>query len=359
MKDRDQTPLASRTQFEAVLQFVQAAVQERTALHEVERGLFEQLLALGRTLLEQFLATQGPGDQGPALSVGDGPLLVRGEPETRPYRSIFGELEIRRYVYGRGPQAVAPLDAELNLPEWKYSYLLQEWGLGLSTQEAFAESSQWLGRILGQDLAVHSLERLSEKVASAVAPFRTAQPPPPASEEAELVVVTTDGKGVPMKRPAPTRSKKGHRRKKGEKAHKKKIACVGAVYSIDPFPRTVDQLLDEVQRKEGARHRPAPQHKQVGAELVDDKEAFFRFLAQQVAPRRGTPAKPLLFLSDGERRLWTLQAHYLPEAVGILDLWHALEYLWKGAQVFHPEGSPQAEAWVEHRLRLLLEGKVG
>ena len=50
---------------------------------------------------------------------------------------------------------------------------------------------------------------------------------------------------------------------------------------------------------------------------------------------------------------------YLPEAIPILDLWHVMEYLWKGAHVFHAEGSPQAEAWVGQRLRRLLEGQVG
>src|ERR1039458_9931110 len=44
--------------------------------------------------------------------------------------------------------------------------------------------------------------------------------------------------------------------------------------------------------------------------------------------------------------------------VGILDLWHALTYLWLAAKVFH--GAKLArEAFVTARLRMLLEGKVG
>jgi len=172
------------------------------------------------------------------------------------------------------------------------------------------------------------------------------------------VVVTTDCKGVPMKRPPGVKSKQGHRRQKGEKANQKKMACVGAVYTIEPFPRTSAQILEEVQRQEHAQDRPRPQHKRVWAELVDAKDGFFEFLAQQVQQRQGVPAEPVVFLSDGERALWTLKAKYLPAAVGIVDLWHVMEYLWKGAYVFHPEGSPHAEAWVGHRLQLLLEGKV-
>jgi hypothetical protein len=34
----------------------------------------------------------------------------------------------------------------------------------------------------------------------------------------------------------------------------------------------------------------------------------------------------------------------------VLDIVHVLEYLWRAAYAFHPEGSPEAEKWVEDRL---------
>ena len=62
---------------------------------------------------------------------------------------------------------------------------------------------------------------------------------PAVTEEGPLLVVTADGKGVPMRRPEPDDvPKPHHRRTKGEKANKKQMACVGAVYSIEPFVRT-------------------------------------------------------------------------------------------------------------------------
>ena len=48
------------------------------------------------------------------------------------------------------------------------------------------------------------------------------------------------------------------RRGKGEKANKKKMAAVGAVYTIDPFVRTADEVIDEVMRKKAAKRRPQP-----------------------------------------------------------------------------------------------------
>ena len=43
----------------------------------------------------------------------------------------------------------------------------------------------------------------------------------------------------------------------------------------------------------------------------------------------------------------------------VLDLIHVLEYLWTAAYVFHPEASPEAEAWVTERLLWLLCGDAG
>ena len=41
----------------------------------------------------------------------------------------------------------------------------------------------------------------------------------------------------------------------------------------------------------------------------------------------------------------------------IVDLMHVLEYLWKAAYAFHPEGSRDAELWVQQRLMWLLRGE--
>jgi len=107
MKDMDWTVVHARDQFEGLLDWVVQAAQEETAVHEVERSLFRSLLALGRTLLEHFLAEKGLGDCGRSLPLDDGLLLLRGEVSSRPYRSIFGEVTIERYLYGNSEKEAA------------------------------------------------------------------------------------------------------------------------------------------------------------------------------------------------------------------------------------------------------------
>ena len=190
MKDIDRTVVEASAQFEALLGYLNEAAAQPTALHEVEQDVFRALLALGRTLLIHFLQQKGVGDGGETLSLDTGESLRRGEITSRPYLSIFGEVDIERYVYGSKADPQAPLDAELNLPEWKYSYLLQEWGLNFTTKESFQEAGQTLDQILGLELAVGTLERLSRQVADEVAPFREALPAPPPGRKVSESVTT-------------------------------------------------------------------------------------------------------------------------------------------------------------------------
>ena len=47
---------------EALLAYVRTAATQGTAVHEVERGLWQRLLQLGRTALGHFFDLQGTGD---------------------------------------------------------------------------------------------------------------------------------------------------------------------------------------------------------------------------------------------------------------------------------------------------------
>ena len=151
------------------------------------------------------------------------------------------------------------------------------------------------------------------------------------------------------------------RRGKGEKANKKKMAAVGAVYTIEPFVRTADDVIEEVMRKKARERRPSPQNKRVRAELLVGKVALFLWLADEVIRRNPQGSKPVIFLSDGERALHDRQSEYLPgNTVCILDLFHVMERLWKVAWCFFDERTQKHEAhqWVEERLKRLLDGKV-
>ena len=369
--------------FWSLVEYLQHAADQQQPIDQVEEAIFRRLLVIGRWMLDAFLDFAGTGDVGPTLMVSresatdpDEELPRLERPHKRPYLSVFGEINIERTCYGRERVEAAPLDAQLHLPQRQYSYLLQRWLGAFVVDDAHAEAIRKLGTILGLEIAVKASEDLNREQASDVEVFQDRLPVPAPEDEGPLLVVTADCKGVPLVRKAvqeleapstpAARNRQGrssgcHRRGKGEKGNKKQMAAVGAVYTIEPFERTADDVIEEVMRKEARQRRPSPQHKRVRAELLVGKVALFLWLAQETIRRNPQGTKPVIFLSDGERALHDRQSEYLPEnTICILDLFHVLERLWKVAWCFFDERTQKRQAyqWVEERLRRLLEGKV-
>jgi hypothetical protein len=368
---QEQAFLKARSLLEALCELVAQAGEEEWRIDEVERATFTELLTIGRSLLQGFVNQAGDGDSGLTTVTAAGQTVQRlAELRPRRYLSIFGELDILRWVYARREgQKIerAPLDERLGLPAGEFSYVLEDWLQRLCVKESFDESVGALREFLGVAPSRRAAEQMNQRLAEHAEAFRLAQPTPPPEEEAEILVATADGKGVPMRRPVEERVRSGPRRGKGEKANKKQMSYVGAVYSIVAFPRTAEEVLDEVQRRERSVARPQPQHKTVWAEMTTvaegdactGRERLFIEMAIACHERDRKRRKPLVCLMDGEGGLWEMQREWLPRAIGILDLFHVLERLWAVAHCFHPEKSRAAEAFVTHRLRMLLEGRVG
>jgi hypothetical protein len=368
---QEQAFLKAHVQFQILLDFVARASAEQQRLDQTERGLLSGLLEVGRSLLTAFVAGAGDGDRGETTTAADGSVQRRlPEQHTRIYRSLFGTLSITRYVYGtREGQRIAcvPLDAQLGLPEGEFSYVLQDWLQRFAVKGSFAEAAQSLEELLGIKPSVRSIEDMNRTMADVAATFIDQRPTPPASEEGELVVLTADGKGVVMRRPAVEGPRQSPTPDAKAKTGKKQMACVGAFYTIDRFVRTPDQVIDELQRKQRAKDRPRPCHKHVWAEMTcvvegetyNGRVTLFDHLAEEWARRDPAERKTAICLFDGERALWDAWELFFENTIGILDIFHVLEYLWDAAHCFHPEQSRAAADFATDRLRMMLEGKVG
>jgi hypothetical protein len=240
-------------------------------------------------------------------------------------------------------------------------------------KESYQESRATLLEILGFAPSVNCLEDIVARAAEhAEVYFEQQEPVDPTTEE-EILVATSDCKGVPMRQVDAPRTKQGDdvprrkRLKKGEKNGQKRMACVGGVYSVAPFRRTAADVVNEILRQEKREQRPKPKHKrlrtvltrQVDNKEVNAKDVVFDWLAKELQQRDPQEHRTIVALMDGEAKLRDLQELKISRAIGILDIWHVTEYLWKLAYCFHPEGSDAAKAFVETYLRKLLEGKVG
>lgn len=364
-------------------QFIEGAARQATAAHVVEEELFRSLLALGRQLYARYLALQGTGDVGERFALPDGRSLRRLEKtHQRSLMTIFGEFSLDRAAYGtREGQAIeaVPLDARLQLPESKFSHLLQNWDQLVATEQPYGQVSKVMEMILGLSQHVDSLERMSRGMSASAEEFCWSQPAPPAAEEGEILVESADGKGVPIRHAADAPPIRDHQHRRGPKPGRKRMATVAAVYSVDRFVRTPEQMLEalfhdpQAARPADLPPRPRPQHKRTYARLDDDPRrsddspvngaaAAFGWLDQQVRERLATRRQPVevVCLMDGQPSLWELKERLQSDlpTVEILDLLHVTSRLWKAAHLFHPGDLPAAEAFVREQVGKILKGGV-
>jgi len=127
---QEQAFLKAEKQLQELMASVRQAADQGQRVDQVERTVMAQLLQMGLSLLTAFVARHGDGDVGETIVMSDGETGRRlDEPHERRYLSIFGDLTIRRRVYGsrEGQKIVAaPLDARLGLPAGDFSYVLED-----------------------------------------------------------------------------------------------------------------------------------------------------------------------------------------------------------------------------------------
>ena len=349
------------------------AAHQGTPIHEVEKTVWRLILQMGHTLFLQFLAYLGTGDLGESVTLPDGSVCQRlAALHSRRYVSIFGEFLLQRTVYGsREGQKIdfVPLDNRLQLPDSVFSYVLQDWDQSLCVEEAFRQASSTVARMLGLQQSVDSLERMNTQMAESVEAFRAERVLPPPADEGEIVVGSADGKGVVMRRAAGEKAPPAHRTK-GEKASRKEMAIVGAVYTVNRYVRTPVEVVAALfgdDREQPKRERPKPCHKQTIANLASADaagthsgiETTYTWLLEEIWARNRGFAKEMVHLCDGQEALWDAREYHLPKrnTTNILVLLHVTPRLWQAAHVFYREKSDEAELFVRERVLRVLEGK--
>ena len=162
-------------QFTQILDYIDASYEHQRAAHIVELGIFNQILNLGFSLFETFFGKYGTGDLGDQMTMPDGKVVKRlKEPRKKEYLSVFGQHEIIRTVYGTGEKKKiqwVPVDAELQLPEVKFSYVLQNWSQDIAGDVPFNHVNDVFGKILNLNQSVNSLERTNRKMSESVEAF--------------------------------------------------------------------------------------------------------------------------------------------------------------------------------------------
>ena len=348
-------------ELDAIIQRVSTVEGAASSVHVLEEQLWVGMLRLGQDLMQLYFEARYEAevvhDQ---VTVKDVPYAYQHASQ-RAYVSLFGEVTVKRAYYLNATQGgVCPLDAEVSLPERCYSDSVQERLSAINVWVPQAQSLALMERFLGLPIAKGSLQSSVSDQAQYVDSYYQQRPPTATPATDSILVATADGKGIPMTRAdsPPLQA----RRSKGDKKTAKKEAIVTALYSVAPYPRGSQDILDALlsdtdDAPKPDRLRPVPSHKQTFGTL-DGKQAALSHLADQVARREADTFKYRVALTDGSLALQQQMLAHLPDFTLILDIIHATEYLWDAANARFGEISPQRLAWVRQALAWLLENHL-
>jgi hypothetical protein len=356
---------------QALLQFARDPAN-RLEAHEAEKGIFKRLLPIGLAAMKLYFAQRGTGDVGPAITRADGVLLpqerkLRG----RDYFSLFGKFTVARTCYRTpGEPGIFPLDAQVNLPARCYSYFLQEWMTVFEVEHPFKESAGFFTQLFDLDVAESVLMAVAKEAPEDYEGFYAQRPVPQEATEGELLVVSFDGKGVPMIKAEAVKLKA--KLGTGEKRQKKKEARVGVSYTVAAKPRAPEVLAELLVDPEAARARrqredtrdDAPRAQQVRrlASLLRTKREVMERIRADAERRDPQHCKPLVVLLDGALGLWSLATQLFKawrRVTFVLDIMHVVGYLWSAANALFGEGSKDGQRWVQAKLAEILRGRGG
>lgn len=389
---RKRNPLDAENVFAAAdahyAQFKQTLLSQETRdmeHAEVERLIERNGCELLRLLFQDHLVlrahTEGDArEQGPVVGSDGIERSHRRKKNGRGLMTIFGPVAIRRAGYGaRGSSSLYPLDAELNLPDDRFSHGVREHVARGAAKNSFEETVECVERTTGARLGKRQAEQLARKAAHHFNQFYKAREEAASEEQqntGEIMVVSFDGKGVCMRREAlreKTRQKAEKAAKepgppkkdlKRNKRHAKRMAAVAATYTIKPYVRKPEDIvrnLEGVADIGEKRKRPKPENKRVWASLVDQPNEVIADAFDEGLRRDPGKNKRWVALVDGnesqmEAAELVARKHDIELKV-ILDIIHVIEYLWDAARVLAGEPAAERDKWVRERLLGILQGK--
>lgn len=358
---------------------VESAAISGESFDSVERMTLNSVLQIGHKALDLLLALQGDGDLGEEVHTAEDKIAQRSQAtSTTKLRSIFGEHTFEQFTYASGknkPISLRSVSARLSLPRGRWSFLLQEFSQMLGVDQAYEQAMKNLGKIFGTNFSVDTAERVNGNMGRSAGEFLANLPIPETGSEGKLLVATADCKGVPLVKNDSRKVAAFETAKKNP--GNRRMATVTSVYSVDQHVRTAEDITAALFRDQPAenaakRPRPKPQHKNTTAhfpELAEEGEGGelaisgihvgMAWIAEQVLARR-RPGQVLVALMDGQESLWkTMQTHFGfgARTVPILDILHALAYVWEAANLFEKEEASR-RAFTRERLLKILRGEL-
>lgn len=313
--------------------------QEDTDLRDLERATVTAMKRVGQRFLSILIEACQPTELAETI-----PCRCGGTAEFVRHRegtviTLMGQIKVLRayYLCPDCHEGTYPLDEKLGFCAGALSAALQEMlaaiGVQVPSFQGGSELFERLTQVAISDNGVREAterigqERLQADEALVEAAWERLEVPEGPAEAPKRLYGSVDGTSV--------HTEEGWRKVK-----------LGSWYTTDEPP------LDEPPEEWKPRAKGISYYGD-----ITEAEDFGRLMYLMGLQRGADRAEELIFIADGAKWIWKLVEEHFPDAIEIVDWYHAAEYVWKVAHGAYGEGSDLAKAWANKQLTELWDGQ--
>jgi hypothetical protein len=312
-----------------------------------------QALQLAARAVERRLnADRGDGAV-PTLPCPCGQRARYGGRRSKRFETVLGALTLERAYYscaacGRG---FCPRDQILGLVAGSLSPAVLHMVAQVGALVSFQEGSELLAVLAGVSLDAKHVERAAEALGAEIADDEQRRvEPPPTAELPKTLYLGMDGTGIPM-RPSELLGRPGKQTDGSAKTREAKLCAVWSAERRDDQGRAV--------RDPGSISYSAAIESAAIHDTDDDYPAFAQRVVREAKRRGFERAQRQVILGDGALWIWNLADEHFPEAIQIVDRFHAKEHLSQAAKAIWGPDSELGRQWAAERHAQLDDGKLG
>ena len=307
------------------------------------------LQLMGQAVARILNADHGD-ESGPRLPCACGAEARFAGRRTKTFTTALGALPLERAWYHceRCRSGFSPRDRALGLENTSLSpAALRMVGI-TAARTSFAGASALLRELAGLAVAPKTVERHAEALGREVAgdESRIIDPEPC---DATTLYLGLDGTGVPVRKC----EVEGRAGKQPDGSANTREAKLAVVWSAD----TTDKAGHPVRDPGSATYNAAIET--IATRDTDPEPAPFARRIIREAERRGFDTTPRhVVLGDGAPWIWNFADEHFPDAIQIVDIFHAKGHLFEVAKAIYGTGSEFGGRWAKQRREELDAGRV-
>jgi hypothetical protein len=322
-------------------------------MEAIEMAARRQVVCVAARAIQQRLNADTSDHVGPTVSCACGQPARYAGRHAKTFTSVLGPLTLERAYYHceSCKSGFRPRDHALGLENMSLSPAVTRMVGLVGAMVSFAEGHELLHELGGVDVSIKNVERGAEALGREIADDerRAVQSPPADQPTAPTLYLGMDGTGVPMR----ACEVEGRAGKQPDGTSKTREVKLVTIWSAEGRDKEGTPERDPGSVSYSAAIESAAQRD------TDEVPSEFAARVQREATRRGfdTAARRAV-LGDGAKWIWNLADQHFPDAIQIVDRFHAKQHLSDVGKAIYGATSDLAKGWARERHEQLDSGQI-